>query len=153
MPTPEEKKATAEKENKSAPAPSEKEMKAYYSAKGKQDSRNELYLQKMQIRAQNRADRSAARSSRQVVQGSLTVQGAIVGSIVSSVILLAIIVSLGPLVDFFEAWLMNQPGNPYAAPILDLFPWIYIFIFLSWLVSIVVIWRAVTAFNDSGVYD
>lgn len=149
MPTPEEQKAQAQKENKSASAPSEREMKAYYAAKGKQDSRNEFYLQKMQYRAQQRA----SRSSRRVVQGSLTVQGAIVGCIVSSVILLAIIVSLGPLVDFFQAWLMNQPGNPYAAPILDLFPWIYIFIFLSWIVSIVVIWRAVTAYNDAGVYD
>lgn len=153
MPTPEEQKAQAAKENKSSPTPSEKEMKAYYAAKGKQDSRNEFYLQKKQMAAQNRAARSNARASRRIVQGTLTVQGAIVGCIVSSVILLAIIVSLGPLVDFFQAWLMNQPGNPYAAPILDLFPWIYIFIFLSWIVSIVVIWRAVTAYNDAGVYD
>jgi len=104
-------------------------------------------------RRQDRLAKQAARSSRQVAQGAVTVQGAILGCIVSSVILLAIIVSLGPLVDFFQAWLMNQPGNPYVAPVLDLFPWIYIFIFLSWIVSIVVIWRAATVQGSYGVYD
>jgi hypothetical protein len=150
MPTPEEQKAKADKENKKSEKPqasaippmNDKASAAYWKERGRIDGRQA-----------NRNARSAARSSRRVVQGSLTVQGAIVGCIVTTVILIAIIVSLGPLVDFFEAWLMNQPGNPYAAPILDLFPWIYIFIFLSWLVSIVVIWRAVTAYNDAGVYD
>ena len=150
-PTPNAKqKAQAQAANQGAAQPSEKEMKAYWASKGKQDSRNEFYLQKKQLAAQNR---QARMSSRQVVRGALTVQGAIVGCLVSTVILLAIMVSLGPLIDFFQAWLMNQPGNPYAAPILDMFPWIYIFIFASWITSIIVIWRAVTAFNDSGVYD
>jgi uncharacterized membrane protein (DUF485 family) len=149
MPTPEEQKAQAAKENKKADKVDITQSPIYQKEKGRQDSNNEFKKWKYQNRQANRA----ARSSRRVVQGSLTVQGAIVGCIVSSVILLAIIVSLGPLVDFFQAWLMNQPGNPYAAPILDLFPWIYIFIFLSWIVSIVVIWRAVTAYNDAGVYD
>jgi hypothetical protein len=126
------------------------QQKAYAAALGKQQGRNQLYLQKRQLAAQNR---QARMSSRRVVQGAVTVQGAILGSIIGSVILLAIMVSLGPLVDFFQAWLMNQPGNPYVSPILDLFPWIYIFIFLSWLVYIVAIWRAATATGSYGVYD
>ena len=150
-PTPNAKqKAQAQQQNQSAGAMTPAQQKAYAASLGKQRGRNELYLQKKQLAAQNR---QARMSSRQVVRGALTVQGAIVGCLVSTVILLAIMVSLGPLIDFFQAWLMNQPGNPYAAPILDMFPWIYIFIFASWITSIIVIWRAVTAFNDSGVYD
>ena len=121
----------------------------YIKTKAKRDSDNEAKANKRAVTAQNRA----ARSSRRVVVGAVTVQGAILGSIIGSVILLAIMVSLGPLVDFFQAWLMNQPGNPYAAPILDMFPWIYIFIFASWVVYIIAIWRAATQQGSYGVYD
>jgi hypothetical protein len=107
-------------------------------------------LARSDSRVKNRRPRV---SSRRVVQGAVTVQGAILGSILGSVILLAIMVSLGPLVDFFQAWLMNQPGNPYAAPVLDMFPWIYIFIFTSWVVYIIAIWRAATQQGSYGVYD
>ena len=112
--------------------------------------REDAKTQRMQMRMQNSAARRAARANR---GGAPTVAGAIMGSIVASVLLFAVIVSVGPLVDYFQVWLTQQNGNPYAAPVLDLFTWIYILAFASWVTYIIVVWRAVTANISYGVFD
>lgn len=114
--------------------------------------REDAKTQRMQMRMQASAARRAARANRGS-GGSPTVAGAIMGSIVASVLLFAVIVSTGPLVDYFQVWLTQQNGNPYAAPVLDLFTWIYILAFVSWITYIIVVWRAVTMNISYGVYD
>lgn len=114
--------------------------------------REDAKTQRMQMRMQASAARRAARANRGMT-GSPTVAGAIMGSIVASVLLFAVIVSTGPLVDYFQLWLIQQNGNPYAAPVLDLFTWIYILAFVSWITYIIVVWRAVTMNVSYGVYD
>jgi sterol desaturase/sphingolipid hydroxylase (fatty acid hydroxylase superfamily) len=113
----------------------------------------EYRRERQNMRYQRMDQRRAARSQRSFRSGAPTVAGTVLGSMVGGVMLLAITVSCGPLIDYFQNWLLQQPGNPYVTPVLDLFSWIYIFIFLSWIVYIVVIYRAVTASLNYGVYD
>ena len=122
-------------------------QKAQVNAQAKKEASVEKYQLRLQASAARRASRQPA------MQGAPTVAGTILGSLVGMVLLLAITVSVGPLIDYFGNMMMNQPGNPYAAPIAQLFPWIYIFIFLSWIVYLVVIWRAVFRNTSFGVYD
>jgi hypothetical protein len=125
--------------------------KAQVTAQAKYTANAQASVEKAKIRADAAAARRASR--RPQMQGAPTVAGTILGSLVGMVLLLAITVSCGPLIDYFGNMMMNQPGNPYAAPIAQLFPWIYIFIFLSWVVYLVVIWRAVFRNTSFGVYD
>lgn len=72
-----------------------------------------------------------------------SVIASIIYTILLTVILGVIAMFLGPVADYFSSWLMSMPGNPYATPVLLLFSWWYILIMASWVVGVILIWRAV----------
>ena len=75
-----------------------------------------------------------------------SVLASIIYTLILTVILLVIALFVGPVADFFSNWLVTDPlnaGNPYLSPVLPLFQWWYIFIFASWVVGVIGIWRSV----------
>jgi hypothetical protein len=72
-----------------------------------------------------------------------SVIAAIVYTILLTIVLGVIAMFLGPVADYFSNFLMSQPGNPYATPVLMLFSWWYILILASWVVGVILVWRAV----------
>jgi hypothetical protein len=75
-----------------------------------------------------------------------SVLASVIYTILLSIILLAITLFVGPVADFFVNWLLNDPlnaGNPYVTPVIAVFQWWYIFIFASWVIGVIMIWRAV----------
>jgi len=73
--------------------------------------------------------------------------GGIWGAIVSWMILIAllacIVVSVGPVVDFFANYLQSQPDNPYKAAVTPMYPWVYAFITLVAIIGGVEIYRRI----------
>jgi hypothetical protein len=77
---------------------------------------------------------------------STSVLASIIYTILLTIILLTIVLFVGPVADFFVNWLINDPlnaGNPYVSPVVAVFQWWYIFIFASWVVGMIMIWRSV----------
>ena len=75
-----------------------------------------------------------------------SVLASVIYTILLTIILLAVVLFVGPVADFFVNWLLNDPlnaGNPYVSPAIVVFQWWYIFIFASWVVGVIMIWRAV----------
>jgi hypothetical protein len=72
-----------------------------------------------------------------------TVGGAVILCVASIALLFALVIGVGPLIDFFSIYLMEQAGNPYAAPVIDLLSWCYVLILLGAGVAFVLVWRVV----------
>jgi hypothetical protein len=75
-----------------------------------------------------------------------SVLSSILFTIVLTVILLVVLLGLGPIVDWFSNWMLNDPlnaGNPYASGVLTLFSWVYLFIILSAGMGYFIIWKTV----------
>lgn len=72
-----------------------------------------------------------------------TVGGAVILCVVTFALLYCLVIGVGPLIDFFSNYLLMQPGNPYAAPVLELLPWTYLMILLGAGVAIILVWRVV----------
>jgi hypothetical protein len=85
-------------------------------------------------------------SGMQFSNNNPSVLAAIIWTILLSVMLLVITLFLGPIADFFVNWLINDPlnaGNPYVTSAVAVFQWWYIFIFATWVIGVIMIWRAV----------
>jgi hypothetical protein len=60
------------------------------------------------------------------------------------VLLAAIVVSLGPVIDFTGNYVDQQPAeNPYKAAVLPMYPWAYAFITLVAIIGGVEIYRRI----------
>ena len=77
--------------------------------------------------------------------GSQPVLGAILQLIVLFALLAALVVAVGPVIDYFGAYVAALPAdaNPYKDAVLPLFPWSYAFIILTGFVGFVYVYRAV----------
>lgn len=76
--------------------------------------------------------------------GGGSLYGAIVGWIILIVLLAAIVVSVGPVVDYFANMVDQQPAaNPYKAAAASLYPWAYAFITLTAIIGGVQIYRTI----------
>ncbi len=80
---------------------------------------------------------------KQSTPGGQGLMSAILSLIVLLTLLMGVLLSCGPVMDYFNFVLMAQPENPYAAEILPMFPWFYVFITLSGAIGFVVVWRVV----------
>ena len=78
-----------------------------------------------------------------VPQSEPTVGGAIIGCIAMLVLLIAIVVSVGPLIDYFANYVAIMPDNPYKQYSLEMFPWIYAFVVLGGVMAFALVWRVV----------
>ena len=77
---------------------------------------------------------------------SPSVMGAILKTIIASVFAFIVLYTVGPFVDTFLSLYIALPanqGNPYMTTAVSLFQWFYIFVVLSWVVSLILIWRTV----------
>ena len=69
--------------------------------------------------------------------------GSIVGWIILIALLACIVVSIGPVVDFFANYVQSQPDNPYKAAVTPMYPWVYAFITLTAIIGGVGIYRTI----------
>lgn len=69
--------------------------------------------------------------------------GSIVGWIILIALLACIVVSIGPVVDFFANYVQSQPDNPYKAAVTPMYPWAYAFITLTAILGGVGIYRTI----------
>jgi len=77
--------------------------------------------------------------------GGQPVLGAILQLIVLFALLAAIVVTVGPLIDYFSVYVSALPADAdgYKNAVLPLYPWTYSFIVLTGVVGFVVVFRNV----------
>ena len=76
--------------------------------------------------------------------GGGSLWGAIVGWIILIALLAAIVVSVGPVIDYFGNYVDNQPAdNAYADAVAPMYPWAYAFITLVAIIGGVQVYRTI----------
>ena len=77
--------------------------------------------------------------------GGEPVLGSLLQLIILFAILAAIVVAVGPLIDYFGFYVASLPAgaDPYKNAVLPLFPWAYAFIILCGIVGFVYVYRTV----------
>lgn len=77
--------------------------------------------------------------------GGQPVLGSILQSIILFCLLATMVVTVGPLIDFFGDYVADLPAgaNAYKEAVLPLYPWCYAFIVLVGIVGYVYIYRTV----------
>ncbi len=71
--------------------------------------------------------------------------GSVISGIVALACLIALAVTMGPVIDYFAYQLTLLPADaaPLANPVKEMFTWVYAFILLSAVVAFAYIWRGV----------
>ena len=77
--------------------------------------------------------------------GGQPVLGSILQLIVLFALLAAIVVAVGPVIDYFGFYVSALPAdaNPYKEAVMPLFPWAYAFIILTGIVGFVYVYRTI----------
>jgi hypothetical protein len=75
--------------------------------------------------------------------GGGSVYGAIIGWILLVALLACIVVSVGPVIDYFANYVGALPDSPYKESVLPMYPWAYAFITLTAILGGVMVYRTI----------